>query len=75
MKKRASSIEEGEDNDVVAAWQWWKGLITAYKDGSVICPKSPTRSSIRLSLRRRLVPSTDTLSRNTEVYHLAWNDN
>lgn len=40
MKKRAASAEKSEDNDVSAAWQWCKGLITLYKDGSAIRPKS-----------------------------------
>lgn len=40
MKNRAASAEEREDNDVLAACQWCKGLITPYTDGSVICPKS-----------------------------------
>lgn len=40
MKNIEASAEDSKDNDVVAAWQRCKGLITAYKDGSVICPKS-----------------------------------
>lgn len=48
MKNRAASTEESEDNCVFAAWQWCKGLITPYKDGSVICPKS-RRTDTRLN--------------------------
>lgn len=48
MKNRAASAEESGDNDVLATWQWCKGLITPYRDGSVICPKSQ-RTDTRLN--------------------------
>lgn len=46
--ERAASTEGSEDIDVLAAWQWRKGLIIPYKDGSVICPKS-RRTDTRLN--------------------------
>lgn len=60
MKNRAASAEESEDNDVFAAWQWCKGLITAYKDGSVIRPKSRrTDTPLNMSFSKKAAGAID----------------
>lgn len=60
MKKRAASAEESEDNDVSTARQWCKGLITLYKDGSAICPKSRrTDTRLNTSFSKKAVGAID----------------